>query len=503
MHTPAKSVQNRLESALLTPVRRADKAALSRDTQWRLFISCLFISDIIMAGAAFRLAYFVRFELGLPIFKLEVAASFPFYQNLAVFLIPLWAIIFIANGLYERNHLLGGTQEYARVFRAVSVGNLLVVFAGFLEPTFILARGWLILAWIFSFLFVGGARFIFRRIVYTLRWRGYFLTPTLIIGANEEGRSLAQQLLGWRTSGLEVLGFVDDKTPAGAQIYGHLHALGTTEHLDTLISRYQVEELVLATSALSRNDIVAIFKRYGMLDGLSLRLSSGLFEVITTGLEVKETAYTPLVSIQKARLTGVDRVLKLALDYGITIPGLILIAPIMALIALAIKLDSPGPVIYRRRVMGLNGCEFHAYKFRTMHINGQEILEQHPDLKAELAETHTLNNDPRITRVGAFLRRASLDELPQLFNVLRRQMSLVGPRMISPEEMEMYDEWGLNLLTVPPGITGLWQVRGRSDVSYDARVKLDMQYIRNWTIWLDVQLLMQTVPAVLTGRGAY
>ncbi|MFW6070119.1 MAG: sugar transferase [bacterium] len=503
MHTPAESVQNRLESALFTPVRRTDKVALSRATQWRLLLSCLFVSDILMMGAAFRLAYFVRFELGIPIFRLQVEASFPFYQNLAVFLIPLWALIFATNGLYERNNLLGGTQEYARVFRAVSVGNLLVVLAGFLEPTFILARGWLVLAWIFSFFLVGGARFIFRRIVYMLRWRGYFLTPTLIIGANEEGRSLAQQLLAWRTSGLEVLGFVDDKATAGSQIYGHLHALGTTEHLDILISRYQVEELVLATSALSRNDIVAIFKRYGMLDGLSLRLSSGLFEVITTGLQVKETAYTPLVSIQKARLTGADRVLKLALDYGMTIPGLIVVGPIMALIALAIKLDSPGPVIYRRRVMGLNGREFHAYKFRTMHVNGQEILDRHPDLKAELAATHKLKDDPRVTRVGAFLRRASLDELPQLFNVLLRQMSLVGPRMISPEEMEMYDEWALNLLTVPPGITGLWQVRGRSDVSYDARVKLDMQYIRNWTIWLDVQLLMQTVPAVLTGRGAY
>lgn len=287
MHTPAKSVQNRLESALFTPVRRTDKVALSRETQWRLLISCLFISDILMMGAAFRLAYFVRFELGLPIFRLEVAPSFPFYQNLAVLLIPLLALIFTANGLYERNNLLGGTQEYARVFRTVSVGNLLVVLVGFLEPTFILARGWLILAWVFSFLLVGGARFFVRRLVYMLRWRGYFLTPTLIIGANEEGRSLAQQLLAWRTSGLEVLGFVDDKTTAGTQIYGHLHALGTTEQLDILISRYQVEELVLATSALSRNDIVAIFKRYGMLDGLSLRLSSGLFEVITTGLQVK------------------------------------------------------------------------------------------------------------------------------------------------------------------------------------------------------------------------
>lgn len=153
--------------------------------------------------------------------------------------------------------------------------------------------------------------------------------------------------------------------------------------------------------------------------------------------------------------------------------------------------------------MGLNGREFDAFKFRTMHVNSDEILDQHPDLKAKLAREHKLKDDPRVTRIGHFLRKASLDELPQLINVLRREMCLVGPRIISPEEMEMYDEWGLNLLTVPPGITGLWQVSGRSDISYDKRVRLDMHYIRNWTIWLDIQLLLQTVPAVLKGRGAY
>ena len=138
-----------------------------------------------------------------------------------------------------------------------------------------------------------------------------------------------------------------------------------------------------------------------------------------------------------------------------------------------------------------------------MVVNGDEVLDQHPELKIELQKNHKLKNDPRITPIGAFLRKYSLDELPQLFNVLKRDMSLVGPRMISPEEAAMYEQFVMNLLTVLPGITGLWQVSGRSDISYEERVRLDMYYVRNWSLWLDFQLLFQTIPVVLRAKGAY
>ena len=153
--------------------------------------------------------------------------------------------------------------------------------------------------------------------------------------------------------------------------------------------------------------------------------------------------------------------------------------------------------------MGLNGTTFNAYKFRTMHVDGDKIMEGYPELNKQLAENHKLKHDPRITRAGKILRRMSLDELPQLFNVVRRQMSMVGPRMISPPEMAKYNQWGINLLTVRPGITGLWQVSGRSEVGFEERVKLDMQYIRNWSFWLDLYILLQTLPAVIRGTGAY
>ena len=151
----------------------------------------------------------------------------------------------------------------------------------------------------------------------------------------------------------------------------------------------------------------------------------------------------------------------------------------------------------------MNGSQFDAFKFRTMRSDGDDILAARPELQAELAQFHKLKDDPRVTRTGKWLRRFSLDELPQLFNVLFGQMSLVGPRMISPEEISNYNQWDINLLTIRPGLTGLWQVSGRSDVTYDERVRLDMYYIRNWSIWLDLQLLLQTIPAVFYGHGAY
>jgi len=246
-----------------------------------------------------------------------------------------------------------------------------------------------------------------------------------------------------------------------------------------------------------------IFQCYGVSSDVNVRMSSGLYEIITTGLTVKEFAYVPLVGVNKVRLNGFDQLFKFLLDYAITIPAQLVLLPVMLGIALAVKIDTPGPVIYRRRVMGMNGRQFDAYKFRTMRVDGDDILKDHPEMREELARNFKLKSDPRVTRVGNLIRRMSLDELPQLINVLKREMSLVGPRIITPEEVEKYNKWDINLMTVRPGITGLWQVSGRSDVTYEERVRLDMHYIRNWSIWLDIQLLFQTIPAVLKRRGAY
>jgi exopolysaccharide biosynthesis polyprenyl glycosylphosphotransferase len=503
MQSTVPNIHTFAETALTSRVYQASRS-IPRHIQWRLFTIALIVCDAIMASIAFRVAYIVRFDLSIPIFKQDADPSISDYQTLVLILIPIWLGIFAMAGLYNRQNLLGGTREYSLIFNSTTIGMFTVISAGFLVPEFIFARGWLLLAWAFVFLFTAIGRFILRRIIYSLREHGYYLSPAIIIGANEEGISLAEQLLSWKSSGLHVLGFVDAKEAPGSRIFQHLHSFGKIDQLDSIVKQYGVEEIILASSAFSsRDNMLDIFKTYGVASGVNVRMSSGLYEIITTGLTVKEFAFVPLVGINQLRLTGFDKFLKLALDYCITIPGLILVSPVMLIIGILIKLDSQGPVIHRRRVMGVNGRQFDAYKFRTMYTNGDEILEQYPELQKELQENHKLKVDPRVTRMGEWLRKTSLDELPQLFNVIKGEMSLVGPRMITEAEIDMYNQWDINLLTVRPGLTGLWQVSGRSDVSYEQRVRYDMHYIRNWSFWLDLQLLFQTLPAVLKRRGAY
>ena len=497
------NIERTADILLLDQIAQASKR-ISRDAQWIIFRVALIISDIFMIAMAFGAAYWVRFQSTLGIFAENAIESFAYYQILTAIFVLVWLALFAMHGLYKKQYLLGGTQEYERIFRASSIGTLSVIIISFIYPNFLVARGWLLLIWFFTILFPMISRFILRRVVYLLRGYGYFLTPAVIIGGNEEGRWLAEQLVSWKTSGLLLIGFVDEKVRPGTHLFGNLFSLGTVDDLDEIIPKYNIGELILATSAISsRNKQVDIFKKYGVSGEVNVRMSSGLYEIITTGITVSQMAYVPFITINNVRLTGWDELLKAMLDYAITIPGLILISPLLLIVALLVKLSSPGPVIHRRLVMGMNGKKFYAYKFRTMYTNGDEILEQYPELKAELAENHKLKNDPRVTRVGKFLRRTSIDELPQLFNVLKREMSLVGPRMISPEEVEKYQQWNINLLTVRPGITGPWQVSGRSDISYKERVQIDMYYVRNWTIWLDLKILVETIPAVLKSRGAY
>lgn len=482
---------------------RHNVATLAPPVQWGLYRATLIANDVLMAGLAFAAATLTRIYVPLPIFNLEADPTVPSITIILFGFVPLWVTIFALQGLYNRRNLLGGLQEYAGVFRATTIGMLLIIIIGFLQPVITPARGWVLLAWVFAALFVGGGRFVLRRIVYGLRRRGYFLSPALIVGINGEAQSLAAQLSGWRTSGLSVIGYVGNDGALTPDSGDPLPVLGKLDQLDQIVRATGATELILASSALSREETLEVFKQFGLQQGMNLRLSTGLYEVITTGLEVKETASVPLLQVNQVQLTGFDWMLKTALDYSLSLLLMIVVLPLLVIIAIAIKLDSPGPVLYRRRVLGLGASEFDAFKFRTMVTNGDEVLAAAPDAQALLDADHKLKDDPRVTRVGNWLRRSSLDELPQLLNVLRHEMSLVGPRMISPAELSKYDQWDMNLLTVLPGITGLWQVSGRSDLSYGQRVNLDMQYIRNWSIWLDLQLLFQTVPAVIRGDGAY
>jgi exopolysaccharide biosynthesis polyprenyl glycosylphosphotransferase len=328
--------------------------------------------------------------------------------------------------------------------------------------------------------------------------------PTLIVGTNAEATALAEQLRDRMSSGLDIVGLVETRPEQEARTVQGFPVLGSLQSVADIVQKSSVREVIVVPSALSGEQLITVSQWLTSLPNVDMRLSSGLYEVFTTGMRVTTRNSVPLMTLNRLRLSNLETALKSMLDYTLILLATPLLLPLFAILYLLVKLDSPGPVFYRRRVMGVGGQQFDAFKFRTMYVNGDEILAQHPELLAQLKREHKLKDDPRVTRMGKFLRRTSLDELAQLVNVVLGQMSLVGPRMISPAEGEMYGRMKNNLLTVKPGLTGLWQVSGRSNLSYDDRVRLDMFYVRNYSIWLDIQILFfQTLPAVLKGRGAF
>ena len=459
-------------------------------------------ADAVAVTAAFGLAYLTRFKAGVPLLETP-PYSIAFYSTLAFAAVPLWLALFAAYRLYDRHELFSGFQEYLRIANACTAGLIVVVLISFLDPDLRISRGWLLMTWLVAIATVASARFGIRRLVRLLRRRGWLCTTAVIVGANAEGLALAEQFLSDRGGGIQLKGFVDNASDRGTPVVAQLAVLGSLGELKRVVDEFGVQEIIVAATAVTRNELLDMYAAFGHDPGIEVRLSSGLFEILTTGVRVRETSGVPLMSPQRVRVTGADALLKTSLDYLIASVGLFVLAPLLVVVGLLIKLDSPGPVLHRRRVLGVSGKPFNAFKFRTMVVDADQRLASDEQLRQAFGQGYKLRADPRITRIGRVLRRTSLDELPQLLNVLRGEMSLVGPRMITPEEASRYGKWQRNLVTVKPGITGPWQVQGRSDLPYDERVSLSMQYIRNYTFWLDLAILVRTIFVVLKGRGAY
>lgn len=487
---------------LLNSIRR------NSNTKLRALRFGLVLTDALMIGLAFFLAYQLRFSLpSSALFDPQAFNNLSYYLRFAAILIPVWLVVFFIFRMYDQTVLFGGLQEYANAFNGCTVGFMTVVVATYLDPTLLVARAWLLIGYALSVVLIFTSRFVVRRIIYYLRHRGHFMAPAYIVGANEEGIAIAEQLMSAPIAGVNIIGFLDDTKNVGEEVLPGVVVHGPTSRAEALVSRFGIERLIVATSGIQRDKMLDLFRRY-VNSEVSVWLSSGMYEILTTGVKLQDVGSVPMVSVNRVRLTGLNIVAKAALDYigaglGLLVLGIFVFIPI----AIIMKLTDPGPVFYRRRVVGVGGKEFDAFKFRTMVVNSQqvldELLERDPEAREEWEKYFKLKNDPRITKIGNFLRKTSIDELPQLANVLRGEMSLVGPRMITMQEVEKYGRWGLNLQTVKPGITGLWQTSGRSELTYEERVRLDMRYIRNYSIWLDIQILIQTIPAVLMSKGAY
>jgi exopolysaccharide biosynthesis polyprenyl glycosylphosphotransferase len=372
-----------------------------------------------------------------------------------------------------------------------------VLLSFFFDSSLVVSRGWIVLSWLLLTLCVSVNRFVARRAVYRLRRAGRLGTRVIIVGASEDATDLAERIRETPASGLQVVGVYHPE----AVIARHDDTTDEST-LERLISTERADAVVISAASVPQFALSTIVRELADSDA-ELQLVPGMYEILTTGVKVREIQGLPLVTMNKVRITGFDLLLKTALDLVVAALAFVILLPLLIIIGAAVRLTSPGPVFHRRRVVGQGGRRFYALKFRSMYVNGDEILGRYAGLAETLADSGKLVDDPRVTPIGRWLRRWSLDELPQLVNVLQGQMSLVGPRMISEDELDHFGHWRENLITVKPGLTGLWQVSGRSQLGYTDRVRLDMHYIRRYSIWVDLEILLRTVPAVWRGTGAY
>ncbi len=489
-----------MSSQMLESLAPSLPEPVNRGRQWLGVMALLAFGDALSIAMGFYLAYALRFWSNWAIFR-EGAIQPSLYLTLIAVLVPACLVLFKLYGLYDPNYLFGGSAEYTRAFNACTFGMVLVVVVTFVLPDVVVARAWLLLSWLLTVVLTIAHRFFARRTVYAMRRRGQLTERVIVVGANGEGRAVAAQLCASYRSGAQIIGFVDDDLPVGTEVLPGTPVLGPVSAFQSLVHQHNADAVIIADTTLVRERMPAIYGAIETLGQINVWLSPGLFELLNIGVKVREQGSVPLLALNKTRITGLHAISKATIDFVGALCGLILLSPLLLAIAIVVRLDSPGPIIHRRRVVGVGNRLFDAYKFRTMYVDGDARLT--PEQRRQLSEEGKLKDDPRVTRVGRFLRRTSLDELPQLVNVLRGQMSLVGPRMITQEELRHFGRLRHNLLMVRPGLTGLWQISGRSDLGYEDRVRLDMHYIRNYSLWLDLYIIYRTIPMVLRGRGAY
>jgi exopolysaccharide biosynthesis polyprenyl glycosylphosphotransferase len=330
---------------------------------------------------------------------------------------------------------------------------------------------------------------------------------TVIVGAGRVGSEIAHKLRRRPEYGLEVIGFLDDDPlhdPLQAANDGPPH-LGDFSRIEEVLRIYRVERVIVAFTRLPASEQVDFFQRCLEL-GVQVDIVPRLYEVIGSRMQTHDIEGLPLVGLRAPKLSRSSRLLKRTLDVLLSLAGLVLFSPLLAYAALRVKLDSPGPVLFRQQRIGSGGRRFRILKFRTMYVGADEQKAALAHLNKHTEEgprMFKILQDPRVTPFGRFLRRWSIDELPQLWNVIRGEMSLVGPRPLIPSEDECVVGAGRQRLRLTPGITGLWQVIGRSDIPFREMVALDYLYVTNWSLWGDVKLLARTLPRVLNRTGAY
>jgi exopolysaccharide biosynthesis polyprenyl glycosylphosphotransferase len=460
------------------------------------------ISDLVLMNLAFAFAYVVRYRFE---WLLEATSYEPYssYVGQQILLTLLLAGAFAQNKAWARRRGEAWIDEMSRISYATAAGiALMMAFTFFFRP---LAFSRLLLVWalIFIILFVGAARLIRRWLLHVLYQRGKFVDLALLVGSGEAGRGVIRTLLARPDLGFQPVGYLNDGSDENNIGSGRVPYLGNFSDLDCVLQQHPNLHTVFIALPGEMHQQILDLLRLCQRRGVRAQVVPDLLQLSLNRVEFNNMAGIPMLGVRKVSLSQTALLLKRLLDLTIIILGGLPALLVMGLIALAIKLDSPGPVIYSGVRVGPNGRLFCMYKFRSMVEGADAQKEQLVHLNEADGPIFKMKDDPRLTRVGRFIRRTSLDELPQLYNVLLGNMSLVGPRPPLPEEVACYKPWHRQRLAVIGGITGLWQVSGRSDLSFDELCLLDIYYIENWSLMLDIRILLQTIPHSLFGRGAY
>lgn len=422
-------------------------------------------------------------------------------------LLPVWlavqAYLLYSSGIYRGLHIASLFGYLWIVIRSVTIAmGLLLAIVFFLKANYV-SRTLLL---IFAILDVSALVALRLALIW---WYGRQTSAhdtgplhILVVGTGERASRLVELLERNVEWGLKVVGFLDVPNGVGSRLHVRGPILGTVSDIGNVLKHHVVDEVIVAVPRTLLNETQAIAEACEE-EGVRLRFMADVFDLQVSRLRMVELGGVPLLTFEPVAQDEVQLLIKRLLDLTLTLLAMPFVLPVMGLIALLIKLDSPGPVFFVQERVGLHKRVFRMYKFRSMYRDAEARLKEIEHLNEAEGPIFKIRNDPRVTRVGRFLRRTSLDELPQLFNVLKGDMSLVGPRPMSLRDVNLFDR-GIQRkrFSVRPGLTCLWQISGRSNLPFSRWLELDLEYIERWSLWLDLKILFKTIPVVLRGSGA-
>jgi exopolysaccharide biosynthesis polyprenyl glycosylphosphotransferase len=461
----------------------------------------LVLADIVGLATAFLLAEFV-FAMHTP-GQDHVATSTEFLLFLLT--LPGWVLAARLYGLYERDEERtdhSTSDDVAGVFHLITVCSFIFLVGSHLTHVAHPTSGKIAVFWGAAIVLVSSGRALAR--VYCRRHTSY-LQNAVIVGAGDVGQLVGKKLQNHPEYGINLVGFVDDAPKERRGDLDHFVVLGPVSRLPGLVRFFDIERVVIAFSQDSHERTLELVRSLKDLD-VQVDIVPRLFELLGPHHDVHSVEGLPLLGLPPLRLSRSSKVFKRTFDLAVTLPALIVLSPAFLIVAALIKRDSQGPVFFRQTRMGWNGQTFTIWKFRTMGADADARKHEFAHLNEQLRpggdpRMFKIYNDPRETRVGRWLRRHSIDELPQLFNVVRGEMSLVGPRPLILDEDQHVSAWARDRLNLKPGCTGPWQVAGGSGVPFDEMVRLDYHYVTGWSLFNDVKLLLRTLPAITRERS--